>query len=199
MRKVLLLVCMVSLAVYSAQASDELKSGEQTLWQKQLNLAKNINVGRSGADSIPLHLVNYVYKGVIESEVQKKKIIDSIFADDSPAMLIFPQPIVYDTIVEGNVQTIITKQKVEFDIVTMKRAREVSDSLGLESPIIRAKPEDMYNYVKVGFVCVELEWEYKGKTFFTLCIASDEMGWLFDPFLSTPATIIESRISQTIE
>lgn len=150
-------------------------SQEPATWREQLEYAKKLHETEPGKDGNGLSFINYTYKGVINSEVVKSAVIDTLFSPDAIFPLILPSVITVDTTYSEGVCTITKRRYPKFEIITVGRLADSSDSLVAENNVEQIR-QILENNIQVGFEYVEIEWGYKGKTITTLCIVSDERG-----------------------
>lgn len=165
-----LLLYLLFFVLHFSFADESVSQKPLTTWQEQLDYMKN------GADAADLCLINYTYKGVIKSELDKTKVIDSLFSDDSPIVLNSPPVIEIDTItLDSNSYEIVEKKVPKFEIILISKVAEESRLKGEENPFIKIK-QQFETVIKIGFEVVELEWSYNGKTYHSISIVSNENG-----------------------
>ena len=152
-----------------------------TTWQEQLEYAKN-NSGRlNEGDASHLNLINYVYKGTIKSEIDKNKVISSLLSLDAPVVMHLPPIIRTDTIIMGDSCVMKEKSFPKFEIATIRELIEIAETTGEENPVILMKRQ-LGQLIQIGFEYLELEWQYKGKTFHSICIVSNKNeGVIYEP------------------
>ena len=162
-----------------------------SIWQKQLEYMKNKTYKENNGDLNHLILKEYMYKGTIGSEVEKSRIIDSILSYDAPSILFLPPEIIRDTIMMGDSCVIKEKRFPRFDIISIGKMMEIVDTMNIEYPFIMMK-ESLCMLIEIGFNYLELEWNYKEKTFKTICIVSNESGNIIYELIGSNITIQES-------
>lgn len=96
-------LCLILFAVCFLYANRSIS--QDTLvptWQEQLDYVKNNPYKVNEGDASHLNLINYTYKGVIKSEIDKNEIIDSLLSRDAPIVMHLPPIIRIDTIITGD-------------------------------------------------------------------------------------------------
>ncbi len=173
-KRVLSSLFMVLFAVCFIYANRDISQDSLTTWQEQLEYAKN-NLGEvNEVDVDHLKLLNYTYKGVIKSKKKKDEIIDSLLSCDAPFVMHLPPIIRRDTTITGNSYVIHKKSFPRFEIITVCEMVELVGTME-ENPVKQMR-QQLAQLIQVGFEYLELEWSYKGKTFNSLCIVSNENG-----------------------
>lgn len=162
-------------------------------WQKQLEYAKNNYDKDAKGDVAQLRLLSYTYKGMIKSEVERKRILDSLLSADAPIVLNLPQIIEADTIITNKSREIRQKSFPQFGIITIRKMQELNKAIGREDLMAQMRKQ-LLNLVQIGFEYLELEWSYKGKKYHSLCVVSNEWGGIiYEPiggFVLTGSTNI---------
>ena len=130
-------------------------------WQKQLNDVKNTPRKVNEGDASHLKLINYTYKGVIKSAIDKEEIIDSLLSFDAPVVMHLPPIIRADTTITGDFCVIQEKSFPKFEIITIRKMMEIAETIGEENPVIQMR-QQLGQLIQVGFEYLELEWYYKG-------------------------------------
>ena len=185
---------LVSCFLYASIAISQSLQDSLITWKDKVEYAKNRvpNVEEKG-DGKYLTLIDYTYKGVIESESVKSAIIDSMLSPDAPFPLELPPVIVTDTTYSKD-ERIITKTKYPiFDIITVGKA--------IEAPYLLNRDElrqAFNNIVRVGWEFLETEWSYKGVKYKSIAIVSDEGGGVFFDQLFSGITVRITTISKPI-
>ena len=168
-------------AVCFIYANSSIAQTPLTTWQEHLEYAKNNFGGLNEGDASHLNLINYVYKGVIKSEIDKNKVIGSLLSFDAPVVMHLPPIIRTDTIIMGDSIVIQKKSFPKFEIATIREWIEIAETTGEENPVILMKRQ-LTQLIQIGFEYLELEWHYKGKTFHSICIVSNKNeGVIYEP------------------
>ncbi|WP_156032855.1 hypothetical protein [Prevotella sp. 10(H)] len=176
MKKIKLFL-LVSCFLYASIAASQSLQDSLITWKDKVEYAKNrVPDEEEKGDSKYLTLIDYTYKGVIESESVKSAIIDSMLSPDAPFPIELPPIIVTDTTYSEDRRTITKTKYPLFDIITVGKA--------IEAPYLidRDKLRQTFNYaVRVGWEFLETEWSYKGVKYKSIAIVSDEgIGVFFD-------------------
>lgn len=146
-------------------------------WREQLGCIIKYHQSLSPNDKQEIILVNYAYKGKINTDEIKSEVLDSIFSSNAIFPLILPPIIETDTTYTDNERTIIRKSYPQFKLVTLRSLVDSVDSKVMgEVTQIRQLLE---KNIQMGFEYVELEWDYKGKKIKSLCIVY-EKGVVYD-------------------
>lgn len=174
MKRKFALLSMIAL-LKSFLAVSLVVSQEPTTWREQLEYAKKLHKTEPGKDRNDLSFLNYTYKGIINSEVVKSAVIDTLFSPDTPFPLILPSVITVDTTYSEGVCTITKRRYPKFEMITVGRLVDSSVLQGAENNVEQIR-QILDSNIQIGFEYVELEWDYKGKKITTLCIVSDERG-----------------------
>jgi hypothetical protein len=172
---------LVNCFLYASIAASQSLQDSLITWKDKVEYAKNrvSNVEEKG-DGKYLTLIDYTYKGVIESESVKSAIIDSMLSPDAPFPLELPPVIVADTTYSEGVRTITNTKHPRFDVITVGKATEAPYSLSRDE--LR---QTFNNIVRVGWEFLETEWSYKGVKYKSIAIVSDEgVGIFFDQLFS---------------
>ena len=126
-------------------------------WQEQLEYARKQSLlqplTKSNIDKI--NCVDYRKVGIIDSESKKQEIIESLF--------------------DENAVTVRNIGGFNYEIVSVKTILEDGRLLNDEDPFIDVK-NDLDSLVDIGMELIEIEWSYKGGTYYSLAIASNERG-----------------------
>lgn len=128
---------------------------EHSIWQKQLERIKNkdkINDNQTSTNEI--YLINYVHSGTINSESEKKSVIEQLFADTTSI-----------------VQYLDNRT---FEIIPLKLAIQKNKNW------ITTVKAQLEIYINIGMELIEAKWYYKGNTYYSLIIASNEQGVIYD-------------------
>lgn len=170
-------------------------------WQQQLESLKANSVKTGAGDNDALKLVGYSHKGVIKSEDEKFRILDAMFSEESPILIPLGRvDVPVDTVRCGNTCVVERVGKYEYDIITVGRLGAIADSLGVINPIPQAKSE-IASLMAVGFDLIELQWEFKGRRYTNLGLASnDHGGMVYDTVGSahvTTTTVSKLQIMNT--
>jgi len=142
-----------------------------------------------------LVFINYTYKGIIDSEVVKSAVIDSLISPYAPFPMLLPPLITTDTIYSENTITITKKEYPKFEIITVAKLKEISDSLPGINNIQEQLKQDLNKIIQIGYEYVEMEWDYKDKKITSYCIVSGER-YIYDNIASR---IIEGTTTTTSE
>lgn len=185
---------LVSCFLYTSIAASQSLQDSLTTWKDKVEYVKNrVPNEEEKGDGKYLTLIDYTYKGVIESESVKSAIIDSMLSPDAPFPLILPPLIVADTTYSENMRTITKTEYPIFDIITVGKAIEAPHLLD------RDELRQTFNYVvRVGWEYLETEWSYKGVKYKSIAIVSDEGGGVFFDQLFYSITSNVTTISETI-
>lgn len=124
-----------------------------TTWQEQLEYAKNSLNTRATTDRISL--LSYTYVGKIDSESDIPLIMEQLFSD--------------------NFFTVLYTDDSNFDIVPMRTIVQTAKEQGLDNPFDDLKSQ-LKVMIQVGMELIELEWNYKGETYYSTAIASNKKG-----------------------
>jgi len=168
-------LCLILFAVCFLYANRSISQDTLATWQKQLNDVKNTPCKVNEGDASHLKLINYTYKGVIKSAIDKDEIIDFLLSCDAPVVMHLPPVIRTDTTITGDSCVIQEKSFPKFEIVTIRKMMEIAETIGEENPVIQMR-QQLGQLIQVGFEYLELEWSYKGDAFNSLCIVSNENG-----------------------
>lgn len=182
-----LLKCFLAVSLAVAQ--------EPATWREQMEYAKKLYKTEHGKDGNGLSFINYTYKGVISSEVVKSAVIDTLFSPDAIFPLILPSVITVDTTYSEGVCTITKRRYPKFEIITVGRLADLSDSQVAENNLEQIR-QILYTNIQLGFEYVELEWDYKGKKITTLCIVSDERGGIVYDHIASRVTTQGAEITK---
>lgn len=180
--------CLLCVNVgFSQDKRDSLKT-----WQQQMEYAKNkpSTVEDLGGGNA-WKLIGYTYKGVIDSESTKSAVIDSIYSPDAPFPLLLPPIVVTDTTYSGDTCIITANRYPKFEVVTVGRAMEIADSLGMEN-VQEQFRQGLKNFIQIGWEYVDTQWDYKGNRYNSLAIVSNENGGLVFESVSSQITTGES-------
>lgn len=172
--KLLICICAILLNftscdsdVYSEYTSQESgisnqKDDSPKTWQEQLEYAKNLNKKQTKSNGGEIQLIGYTHKGTIKSDKEVETVVTNLFSDES-------------FIVQYT-------DSVNFEIVSVKEAKDIF--LNNENSFKDISSLLMSN-VKVGMELIELEWLYKGKTFYSMAIASNKLGGIIYDSIGT--------------
>lgn len=132
-----------------------------TTWQEQIKYAQNKNsLSTKSNNSDQLYLQGYTYKGKIDSQAKIAEVIDELFSDEAV------------TVGYTDIST--------FEIVTLKAIRQKAEALSIKDPLLPLRAQ-LDNLIQVGMELIEIEWLYKGSTFYSTAIVSNEHGgFLYD-------------------
>lgn len=189
MKKVnLFLLSIVGLFLISCNAdvfgdSESLFPDEETLpclttWQEQLEYAKKNNnvTARSNANGI--YFVGHIYNGKINTQKQLSELLEQLFADDANVVMYI--------------------DSLNFEIVPLKKIRQKAQSMGVSDPSEALKLQ-LDSKIKIGMDIIELEWRYKGKTYYSKAIASNEQGGILYDHIGHMIIVSDSHKSQATE
>lgn len=123
------------------------------IWQKQLEYIKNKDKTNDGQIK-KIYLVNYIHCGTINSEDEKEIVIEQLFSDTTSV-----------------VQYLDDKT---FEIIPLKSATQKN---GNWATAMKAQLKVLIN---VGMELIEAKWHYKDNTYYSLIIASNEQGVIYD-------------------
>ena len=124
-------------------------------WKEQLEYAKR----RDSTKTSGVVCVDYRYKAKIENEEQKNEWIDRLFADS--AMTVH----YYDGFL--------------YEIVSFGELKQRPQGKEVEKWISELKAE-LKNTIMPEIVVIEIEWRFKGKTFYSDAIAWPKGGIIYD-------------------
>ena len=128
---------------------------EPATWQEQIKYAQNRNrIGTETYNSDRPCLLNYTYKGTIESETERQKLLEELFADTT--------------------MVVWYKDFWHFEILSLKEAKEKAKVSGGEPYVLIE--EQLRTGICIGMEMVDLKWLYKGKTYHSTAIVSNEHG-----------------------
>lgn len=170
-------------------------SQEPATWREQLEYAKKLYKTEPGKEGNGLSFINYTYKGVINSEVVKSAVIDTLFSPDAPFPLILPSVITVDTTYSEGVCTITKRRYPKFEMITVGKLVDSSDSQGAENNVKQIR-QILDSNIQIGFEYVELEWDYKGEKITTLCVVSDERGGIVYDHIGSRVTTEGAEITR---
>lgn len=161
---VVLLNCFFAVSHLFSQDSDT--------WRKQFGSVIKSHQSLSPNDKQEIRLINYTYKGKIDTEEIKSEVLDTLFSSNAIFPLILPPIIEMDTTYMENERTITRKSYPQFEFITLgSLANSVDTKVMDEVTQIRQLLE---KNVQMGFEYVELEWDYRGKTIKSLCIVNEK-------------------------
>lgn len=165
MKKIeLLLLSIVSLFMVSCNADifldqEPVNSKDvvsfTTTWQEQLEYAKNNNNVTTRSSSNEIYFVGHTYNGKINTKSQKSELLEQLFADDADIVMYL--------------------DSLNFEIVSLKMVRQKAKSMGVNDPSETLRLQ-LDSAIKVGMDIIKLEWRYKGETYYSTAIASNEQG-----------------------
>lgn len=151
------------------------------IWQAQLEWGKNHSRQEEGSDLNDLNLITYTYKGIIGSEANKRRIIDSLFSYDAPAVFLLPPIVVTDTLVKGDSCIIQEKDLLKFEIVTIRKLMEMIGVAEDDNPLTQTR-QRLNKSIKTDFEYLELEWEYRDRRFKSIGVVSNQHGgFIYEP------------------
>lgn len=142
-----------------------------------------------------MSFINYTYKGVINSEVVKSAVIDTLFSSEAFFPLVLSFAITVDTTYSEGVCTITKRRYPEFEIITVGRLVDCSNSQGAENNVEQIR-QILDSNIQIRFEYVEQEWGYKGKKITTLCIVSDECGGIVYDHIASRITTEGAEITR---
>lgn len=177
---VILLSCFIDVSYVFSQ--------NQGTWREQLEYGIKRPKSLSPNDKEEIKLINYTYKGKINTEEIKYEVLDTLFSSTALFPLILPPIIEVDTTYTESECTIIRKSYPRFELATLG---SLADSIDLKViDEVKQIRHLLEKNVQMGFEYVELEWDYKGKKIMTLCIVY-ERGIFYDHIFSR-CSFIES-------
>ena len=174
------ILCISCIPFFNIYSQNILKT-----WEEQLHYLKDNPDKEQLGDIGHLHLINYTYMGVIESETDKIKIMDSLFSYNAPTILHLPPLIVNDTIITDNSYEIRVMEFPMFEITTMGILINIYESREEGELVIKHAQEELGKIIEVGFEFLELKWSYKKKLFSSICIVSNKHGGIIYDGIST--------------
>lgn len=121
-------------------------------WQERLEYA----MSKKSASMDSIRCIGYTYKGRIETEVEKHKTIERLFSDSS------------------NIVQYVGTQN--YEIVSIKTMMQELNALGITEGIFAKIKSQLKDSVRIGMDLIEIEWLYKGNTFYSTAIVSNEYG-----------------------
>ena len=124
---------------------------QKITWKETLDKLVNEQVTES-----KIHLDGYAYSGKIETEAQRKKLIEDLFSDEALIAISFFNPYANDVV------SIRTKRKMD------ELEGKGNDLDGLK--------EKVNKLIKVGHEVVNVTWSINNSIYHAPCIVSDEDG-----------------------
>lgn len=128
-------------------------------WQKQLEYAQKNNDLKTKTSFQGISFQGYTYKGKIDREVDIPVIIEELLSDNSAIVQ-------YTDLNFSN-----------FEIIPIGMVRQSVKTLSSEDPFSYLKSQ-LQTSIMIGMELLELEWTYKGDTFYSTAIVSNEHGGL---------------------
>ena len=130
-------------------------SSSPATWQEQIKYVQDRNrIGTETYNSDRPCLLDYTYKGTIDSETERQELLNGLFADTT--------------------MVIWYKDFWHFEILPFKEAKEKAKVEGYE-PYVFIE-EQLRTGICIGMEMVDLKWLYKGKTYHSTAIVSNEHG-----------------------
>ena len=193
MKKTFLFLLIHSMFFFSCNSDvnpnrDNDTSAQPTLttWQQQLEYAKNKKrtTTRTGANE--LSLVEYTYRGTINSEAEIPELIKEFFSEESAFAL---NGIVPENLVILPIKTIMQDAELLFGYT--------GDKQSLHDFLFANLIHQLEAMITVGMELIDLEWSYKGDTFYSTAVASNDLGGIV--FESIGCLILESVEKTRVE
>lgn len=156
MKKFFFLFVLVGVYSYSDLSSQTLPSEELCTWQERLEYAKSYNHETKSGKDLPC-IVSYRHKGTIGEKDDISGIVESMFSEDSYFVL-------YKDFGFAGLEIL--------PICTMLQKLCVPDG---HDPFKDLKSQ-LKEEVKAGMEMVEIEWSYRGESFLSMAIVSNEKG-----------------------
>lgn len=150
-----LLSCNYEIESNDAYSSPEITATSPTIWQEQLEYAKNNHIVNTKSETDKVYLIDYKYKGVISSENEITSIIEQLFSKDTYI-----------------VQYLDNKT---FEITTLNSAIQKKGTSDCEKRFADLKHQ-LEVTIGIGMELIEAKWYYKGNTYSSLVIASNDHG-----------------------
>lgn len=120
-----------------------------------MEYAKNNNNVATRSSTNEIYFVGHTYNGKINTEAQISGLLEQLFADDADVVMYL--------------------DSVDFEIVPLKIIKQKAQSMGIDDPSETLKLQ-LDSAIKVGMDIIGLEWRYKGKTYYSTAIASNDQG-----------------------
>lgn len=149
-----------------------------TTWQDQLEYAKNNNNVTTRSSTNEIYFVGHTYNGKINTKNQISELLEQLFADDADIAMYL--------------------DSLNFEIVPLKIIRQKAQSMGVDDPSETLKHQ-LDSVIKVGMDIIKLEWRYKGKTFYSTAIASNDKGGIIYDHIGHMIIVPGSHQSQARE
>lgn len=152
------------------------KTSKQTTWQEQVEHAMNNVSTRSTQNDISL--IDYTYKGKIDSQKQISDLLAQLFSDDT--------------------YVVTYLDNINYDIVPLRTIKQQAQAKGINAPNEFLKNQ-LDSIIKIGMEIIDLEWSYKGKTIHSTAIASNEQGGILYDHIGNMITIPNTKSSNNDE
>lgn len=150
-------ICALLLEGDIALSQEVARPMQLKTWQERLEYAMSKNsASRDSVRCNSICCIGYTHKGRIETEVEKHKTIERLFSDSSSI-----------------VQYIGTQN---YEIVSVKTMMQESKASGITEDIFTKIKSQLKDSVRIGMELIEIEWLYKGNTFYSTAIVSNEYG-----------------------
>ena len=137
------------------KGDEKLDQVEPITWQEQIKYVQNKNrITTKAYDVNKPCLLNYTYKGTIDSEIGRQELLNRLFADTT--------------------MVVWYKDFWHFEILPFKEAKEKAKVKGCEPYALIE--EQLRTGICIGMEMVDLKWLYKGKTYHSTAVVSNEHG-----------------------
>lgn len=147
-------------------------------WQKQVEYGKNKSgITRSITDKEKPRLVQETYLGKISSQTDIDILMEELFADDAVTVL-------------------YTEDFSEFDILHVRDVRQAVKELGVSDHFEKIRSR-LDARIAVGMELIKLEWIFKGKTYYTTAIASNDLGGIIYDAIGSAVIDVRAPEPQT--
>lgn len=135
--------------------NEKINQIEPATWQEQIKYVQNKNkIATKNYDADKLCLLSYAYKGKIDTEAKRQEVLKSLFADTT--------------------MIVCYNDSWHFEILSLKEAKEKSKVKGYDPYIILEN--QLRTTICTGLEMVDLVWRYKGETYHSTAIVSNEHG-----------------------
>ncbi len=132
-------------------------------WKTYLeNLKKGWTPNNYKGDMKELKVVDYIYKGEMNSAKEISQIVDAMFADQAPVNSVTKEIALSDTTITKTDTIINVIKYPEFEILTM---REKINAGKLSEDSISTLKQQIKESIPTGTGYVEVVWSYKGKEY----------------------------------
>ena len=131
-----------------------------TTWKEQIKYMQDRNrIGTETYDSSKLCLLNYAYKGIIDSETKRQELLKELFADTT--------------------HIVLSIDFVSFEILPYRIIKQRAKEAGLSYDPCERLKSHLDASIRIGMELVQLKWFYKGRAYYSKAIVSNE-GFVYD-------------------